>query len=265
MAMKWKEDHGVLTRWAETSLSPEEGSGDLDTYSMQDPKFVVKNLLTQFRYARILHAPVRNATAGQPLEVHASILGSRAEARLTLFYRFAGTGFRFIEVSMAERGKNVYSAQIPARKPGDTVFYYIRATDQTGYFDGSRKEPHAVSVTASPAAKPVIRHTDISRASVGTEVKVQAKVQMAAKPALVRLYYRHLDQSEDWTAIDMTDRGGQDYQAVIPSEFMVPGWDIMYAIEAVDVAGSGSFYPDLDRRQPFVVVPVKVASKPDTR
>ncbi len=224
---------------------------------MQHPSLAIKNLLTEFRYAKILHAPMRSAAAGSPVSVHASILGARAAARVTLFYRFAGTGFRFTQVEMAQRDKNVYSGAIPAAKPGDTIYYYIRATDQTGFFHGSDKEPHAIAVSASTAPKPIIRHTDILHASVGTEVRVQASIQTALKPAMVRLYYRHLDQSEDWTGVEMAERAAGEYQAVIPAEFLVPGWDIMYAIEAVDLAGSGSFYPDLEIRQPFVVVRVK--------
>ncbi|MEO7652330.1 MAG: hypothetical protein ABIZ80_17840, partial [Bryobacteraceae bacterium] len=256
MAMKWKEERGVLSRSADTSLTPEDPASETDVYSMQHPRFVVKNLLTAFRYAKILHAPVRNAVAGSPAQVHASYLGGREKARLTLFYRLAGSGFRFTPVEMAEDEKNVYAGQIPAAKAGDTVYYFIRATDETGYFHGSEKEPYAIAVSASPAVKPVIRHTDIAQARVGAPVAIQARIDTAAKPAAVRLYYRHLDQSEDWTATDMKERATGEYHAVIPAEFMVPGWDIMYAIEAVDVAGSGAFYPDLDIRQPFVVTRV---------
>jgi hypothetical protein len=256
MAMKWKEEHGVLTRWADTALAPDEATGDTDAYSMQDPKFAVKNLLTEFRYAKILHAPIRRASGGSPVSVHASILGARAAAKLTLFYRLAGTGFRFTPVAMAERDKNVYSGNIPAAKSGDTIYYYILATDQTAFFHGSEKEPHAIDVSSPDAPKPVIRHTDIPQAGVGTEVRIRARVQSAKKPAVVRLHYRHLDQSERWVMVDMVERAAGEYQAVIPAEFLVPGWDIMYAIEAVDVSGSGSFYPDLEVRQPFVVTRV---------
>ena len=55
----------------------------------------------------------------------------------------------------------------------------------------------------------------------------------------------------------MTERAAGEYEAVIPGEFVVPGWDLMYAIETVDETSAGSFYPDLDERQPFVVVKTK--------
>jgi hypothetical protein len=44
---------------------------------------------------------------------------------------------------------------------------------------------------------------------------------------------------------------------VIPGEFIVPNWDIMYLIEVVDISGSGTFYPDFNGRQPFVVAKVE--------
>jgi hypothetical protein len=256
MAMKWKEEHGLLTRWADTTLAADEAGGDADAYTMQSPKSAIKNLLTEFRYAKILHAPIRRAVAGSPATVHASILGSRAGAKLTLFYRMAGAGFRFTSVEMTEDDKNVYSGAIPGAKAGDTIYYYIRATDQTVFFHGSDKEPHAIAVSAAAARKPVIWHTDILQARVGVEVRIQARVQSTMKPEVVRLHYRHLDQSEDWVVVKMAERGAGVYQAAIPSEFLVPGWDVMYAIETIDVGGSGSFYPDLEVRDPFVVTRV---------
>jgi hypothetical protein len=224
---------------------------------MQDPRFAIRNLFTDFRYSKILHTPVRTAVAGEPLLIHASLIGPRKETKLTLFYRFAGTGFRFAPLAMSEKDKNVYSAAIPAGKPSGTIYYYIRAADQTEYVDGSAKEPHAVAVLSSTAKKPCIRHTDIKQASAGKEVHVEARVEAAMKLGAVRFYYRHLDQSEDWQVQEMTALGAGRYQGVIPAEFVVPGWDVMYAIEAVDEAGVGRFYPDLDLRQPFVVTRVQ--------
>ena len=257
MTMQWKEDHGVLTRWADTRLTPDTASGEVDAYSMQNPKFVIRNLFTDFRYSKILHAPVRTAVAGEPLLIHASLLGPRKQAKLTLFYRYAGTGFQFVPLEMPEKEENVYAAAIPAGEPSGTIYYYIRAADQTEYFDGSAKEPHGVAVLPSAAKKPGIRHTDITQATVGKEVRVEATVDAPMKLGAVRFYYRHLDQSEDWHVQEMTALGTGRYQGVIPAEFVVPGWDVMYAIEAVDEAGRGSFYPDLDLRQPFVVTQVK--------
>ena len=64
MAMKWKEEHGVLTRWADTTPARDEAAGDLERMPSRIRGSRIKNLLTEFRYAKILHAPLRRAAAG---------------------------------------------------------------------------------------------------------------------------------------------------------------------------------------------------------
>jgi hypothetical protein len=46
------------------------------------------------------------------------------------------------------------------------------------------------------------------------------------------------------------------YSARIPGEFVTPGWDLQYAIEAVDETGAGSFFPDAEKRDPVEVIAV---------
>ena len=50
------------------------------------------------------------------------------------------------------------------------------------------------------------------------------------------------------------------YQAEIPGNFVVPEWDIMYFIEALDMKGNGRMYPDLDNEMPYIVVKPERAS-----
>jgi hypothetical protein len=47
------------------------------------------------------------------------------------------------------------------------------------------------------------------------------------------------------------------YAAHIPASFVVPGWDLMFFVEALDNNGNGRMYPDLEVEMPYVVVPVK--------
>jgi hypothetical protein len=42
--------------------------------------------------------------------------------------------------------------------------------------------------------------------------------------------------------------------AVVPAEHVVPTWDFMYLIEAMDRHGNGRIYPDLHQEMPYVVV-----------
>ncbi|MBV9124670.1 MAG: hypothetical protein JO112_15040 [Planctomycetes bacterium] len=53
----------------------------------------------------------------------------------------------------------------------------------------------------------------------------------------------------------MRPTGQKDqYRAVIPAEEVVPAWDLMYLIEAMDNRGNGRIYPDLNRETPYLVV-----------
>ena len=47
------------------------------------------------------------------------------------------------------------------------------------------------------------------------------------------------------------------WSGTIPADFMVPDWDLMYFIEAMDKRGNGRMIPDLDHEMPYVVVQVK--------
>ena len=44
------------------------------------------------------------------------------------------------------------------------------------------------------------------------------------------------------------------YKAVVPAEDVVSKWDFMYLIEAMDNAGNGRIFPDLEKEAPYVVV-----------
>jgi hypothetical protein len=250
LMMKWKDSNGTLSRWADETPVAEAHDAPVDRYSMQSPKAVIKDLTHRLRYEKILHVPLRFAPAGAPLPVHASVLGKRDKTKLTLFHRSAGQDYRFTAVEMKEEGPNLYSASLPADRSGERLFYYIRAVDQTSFFHGSGKEPHEVAMQTVPAGKPVIRHDEVRTARVGAAIQIRTEVQAASKPALVRVHYRHLDQSEDWRFVDMRIGSNSRYQATIPAGFVVPGWDVMYAIEAVDESGVGAFYPDHENRDP---------------
>ena len=45
-----------------------------------------------------------------------------------------------------------------------------------------------------------------------------------------------------------------EYRAVIPAEHVVPTWDVMYFIEAMDKRGNGRTHPDLNRESPYIIV-----------
>ena len=129
--------------------------------------------------------------------------------------------------------------------------------DRIQFYHGSERVPHEITITDGGWAGPSIWHIDVKTAKVGAGLRIRARVDARLAPVIVRLHYRHLDQAEDWNVVEMASSQNHEYEALIPGEFVVPGWDLMYAVEAIDAGGAGSFYPDFTQRQPFVVVPVQ--------
>ncbi|MCH5373845.1 MAG: hypothetical protein JJ992_07705, partial [Planctomycetes bacterium] len=110
----------------------------------------------------------------------------------------------------------------------------------------SAAEPISIHVARAPLATP------------GQNLTITATAESKSGLRWIRLRYRHLTQFEDYATVDMTrDRTTGDYAATIPGSFIVPEWDLMYFVEAVDQNGNGRMVPDLEAEMPYVIVPVK--------
>jgi hypothetical protein len=78
----------------------------------------------------------------------------------------------------------------------------------------------------------------------------------------VRLHYRSVNQYEDFKTLPMLQTGEAGvYAATVPAEDVVSKWDFMYLIEALDSAGRGRIFPDLEKEAPYVVVHLERAAK----
>jgi hypothetical protein len=101
-------------------------------------------------------------------------------------------------------------------------------------------------------------HADIEPVQApkpGKSVDVTAKVWDPSGVKWVRLRYRHVTQFEDYQTAEMQyDPQTGLWSATIPGQFVVPQWDLMYFIEAVDTQGNGRMYPDMDVEMPYVIV-----------
>jgi hypothetical protein len=96
-----------------------------------------------------------------------------------------------------------------------------------------------------------------AKARPGEDLAVSAQATSPAGIRTLRLRYRHLTQVEDYATVEMKpDATGKTYTATIPGSFIVPKWDLMYFVEAVDRKGNGRNYPDLEIEAPYVIVPV---------
>jgi hypothetical protein len=94
-------------------------------------------------------------------------------------------------------------------------------------------------------------------ATPGRDLVVTATADGAPKLQWIRLRYRHLTQFEDYRSAEMVwDAQLKKFAAAIPGDFIIPKWDVMYFVEAVDQNGHGRKVPDLDDEMPYVIVPV---------
>ena len=264
--MEWNETDGVLSRWAGEIVRA--AALDYPFYEqrghehvVQAPEALIQELFADRPEPRVVHAPLRFAGGDQEIPIRASIIGNRHDLRISVRYKMSESGNDFRSIEMHEHDANVYVALIPPAAPGHTIYYYIEAkpmSDSDPSFHGTDKHPHRVML-GSRDERPTIVHRHLCQCHPGEDLCIRATVQASTGLHYVRLHYRHLIQSEDWTVVDMTHVGGDEYEAIIAGRFITPDWDLTYAIEAMGECGNGAFYPNLDIMQPFIVVSVKSA------
>ncbi|MHC4399198.1 MAG: hypothetical protein ACYTG0_05940 [Planctomycetota bacterium] len=110
-----------------------------------------------------------------------------------------------------------------------------------------------------PAGPPLSIHIErATSATPGQDLVITAVVDGSPKLEWIRLRYRHLTQFEDYQSLEMVwDPQLKRFAAAIPGDFIVPQWNVMYFVEALDQEGHGRKVPDLEEGMPYVVVPVK--------
>jgi hypothetical protein len=133
----------------------------------------------------------------------------------------------------------------------------LRKLEGRATLDSATRERMLRRVAASPSDSLRIHLPRPSVAEPGHDLKITAVVESDAGLKWIRLRYRHLTQFEDYRSVDMTrDRGTGSYTARIPGSFIVPEWDVMYFVEALNKGGEGRIAPDLEQEMPYVIVPV---------
>jgi hypothetical protein len=120
----------------------------------------------------------------------------------------------------------------------------------------SRKTaPGEAAAAAGDSAPPAIVHAPITSAPAGKPLAVTARVTDPSGVKWVRLRYRSVNQYQDYQTLPMLPTGEKGtYQAVVPGDQVGGPWDFMYFIEAMDNAGNGCIWPDLEKETPYIVV-----------
>jgi pimeloyl-ACP methyl ester carboxylesterase len=172
--------------------------------------------------------------AGQTLTIGAIITDDVAVTRAKLFYRTSGSGDIYKEVSMTS-SSDLYTADIPGSDvaaPG--VDFYITASDGTLTSSSPQNNPatypHQIAILPNEA--PVIGHTPVTTATVGTNVVISANVTDTTDYVdHVKLFYR----TTGYVLYDSADMvsSSDTYVATIPgSKVTLTGVD--YYIVASD-------------------------------
>lgn len=121
---------------------------------------------------------------------------------------------------------------------------------------GTRAKPLPVPTKSSDHEPPEVTINPAEPTAQGMPVTVTAKATDPSGIQIMRLHYRHMAQVEDYTVTDMKPDANGLYTGVIPPDFIDPHWSLMFFVEAVDKAGNGRLYPDLEKDKPYVIVPV---------
>jgi hypothetical protein len=145
-----------------------------------------------------------------------------------------------------------WSDELVALKKGLTTVEQERRDFKTNGVDVVAI-PNRVSLAHDPA--PVVQHTAVLTARPGEPLRITAKVTATPGVKWVRLRYRSVNQYENYETLPMKRVGtGDEYEATVPGDKIVPKWDFMYYFEVMDNAGSGKIYPDFEKETPYVVV-----------
>jgi hypothetical protein len=120
--------------------------------------------------------------------------------------------------------------------------------------DAFTPSPHYSAMTSNSDV-PGILHQPILTAPALKPMTVRATVNATAGIKWVQVLYRSVNQTKDYETLEMkpVDEKG-NYEAVIPAEKIVPQFDFMYFIQAMDNNHHGVMFPDFNKQTPYFVV-----------
>jgi len=210
----------------------------------------------------IVHNPVKLATAGEEINVHAMVTDFVGVSFVTLFYKgVEATAFISVEMS---RKADEYSATIPPQNDAGNLYYYIRARDaevNTVFHPATAPNtPHTIEV-ASDKIAPAIIHNPVAAAQPGDIITAVATDNVGV--ASVSFFYTSPGAST-YTEMAMSESESGapgSYEVTIPAQAGVGA--ARYYIKALDIVGNPGFHPGEgqfhaisitpDSKQPIIV------------
>ncbi len=204
----------------------------------------------------IIHIPVRRCLPGSTISLRATVAAGNDIPEVQVEYAVERGPWRSVAMQVAGRWR--YQAQVPVTEPAEEIRYFIKARDgqsrAVSWPVAGADDPVVIRISRD-VQPPAVKIRPSGRPKVGEDLKVTAVASDLSGVKSVRLRYRHVTQFEDYEAKGMQyDPQEKLWSATIPGEFIVPGWDLMYFIEAIDGQGNGRMYPDLETQMPYVIV-----------
>jgi len=203
----------------------------------------------------IAHVPVWRHAPGRTVRLRATVGAENQLAQVLVWFFLDG---QWRSVDMKAVGRWQYEADVPVTEGTDQIKYFIEARDsqgRIGYMPTAGDEDPIVMTITSDDQPPQVDIVRVQAPKPGKSMDVKAKVLDPSGVKWVRLRYRHVTQFEDYQSAQMQyDPQTGLWSATIPGEFVVPQWDLMYFIEAVDTQGNGRMFPDMDVEMPYVIV-----------
>ncbi len=101
-----------------------------------------------------------------------------------------------------------------------------------------------------------MEHKPLTLAVPGKPLTLRASATDPDGIAVVRAYFRPLADYQPYECIELQKKG-DEYVGAIPGKMILPEFEFIYCLEAVDESGNGCFFPDWKTAIPYVIVPVQ--------
>jgi hypothetical protein len=221
---------------------------------MPGKDWILSGLVVTRVCPHIGHVPAPALRPGESATLSATVTGPEEIGQTVLWYRFSREAdFRMALLNQLE--PHVYETTLPVPIDAQELAYYYAAEDTVGnttlFPAGGAGSPLVVPLGAT-TTPPEILHQPVRSFEPGKPLCVRAQVQSPEPLRTIRLRYRGLNQREPVLAVDMVASGGW-YEATIPAPDLVPRWDLLYFIEAIDRLGNWAGYPDISLGMPYII------------
>lgn len=200
----------------------------------------------------IYHVPVRFTDATTALSMRAAVSAPQGIREVLLVLQ-ADTATTRTAMDPVEENL-LYGVEIPAStlRSAQRLEYWFEATAADGRTSRlpartERRRAFPITVYDGTGRPPEIKHTPVHQAVPGTDIAVAAEVSAQRQLQAFRIHYRYANQYYEWQVVDYElAPDGRTGTVYIPGDYVIPEWDIMYYLEAVDDVGRGTFWPKSD-------------------